>query len=58
MVEIARRILKYKALRGERLHSPALELEVELLEDINKIALRYVTEAQNHWRQDTRELTQ
>jgi hypothetical protein len=56
MVEIARRILKYKAVRGEALFTPAFEAEIQLVDDINKITLAYVTEAQNHWKEGMKEL--
>jgi len=55
MVGVAGRILKYKALKGEALYAPGLKAEIELIDDINNIALGYVTEAQNRWKQETTE---
>jgi len=55
MVEIARRILKYKVLKGNALYAPGLEAEIQMINDINNIALGYVTEAQARWKQETRE---
>jgi hypothetical protein len=56
MVEIARRILEYKAVKGDGLYTAGSEEEIQLLDDINGITLRYVTDAQNRWKEDTSQI--
>jgi len=56
MVEIARRILQYKEEKGDELYKAGSEAEIQLLDDINGITLRYVTDARQRWNQDTSQI--
>jgi hypothetical protein len=50
MAQIARRILQYKKEKGASLYGPGFEAEIKLLDDIHRITLTYVTEAQQQWK--------
>jgi hypothetical protein len=55
MTQIARRILQYRGLKGDALDGPGFEAEIQLLNEVNDIAMKHVTEAQHQWIKDKKQ---